>query len=68
MIKTYKYKKGDRPCLDEVYALLGIIPSDAIYQDDIADSKGGHDPDNDSGESVLFLKDVTIKINISVSD
>lgn len=67
MIKTYKYKKGDRPHLDTVYPILGLIPYDAIHQDDIADYQDGMNPDNDSGESVLFLKNVTIKIEVTTS-
>ena len=68
MKHNYKFKKGDRPPLDEVYAILGIIPQDAIHQDDISDpSRYGFAPDNDSGESILFLKNVTIKIDIKVT-
>ena len=64
MKKTYRYKKGDRPHLDEVYDIVSLIPSDAMHQDDLFDSRDGHNPDNDGGESVLFLKDVTIKIEV----
>lgn len=67
MQKTYKFKKGDRPVLDQVYDLLGIIPNDAIHQDDIGEPNSDINPDNDSGESILFLKNVTIKIDIKVT-
>ena len=65
--KTYKYKKGDRPHLDEVYMIMGIIPADAYYQDDIAENQHGMDSNNDCGESVLFLKNVTIKIETTIT-
>jgi len=66
-MKTYKFKKGDTYSLDLVYDLIGIIPLSSYEQDDIADSRYYGDPDNDCGESVRFIKNVTIKIDIKVS-
>ena len=68
MKQTYKYKKGDRPHLDEVYDIVNLIPNDAMHQDDLFESRDGMNPNNDSGESVLFLKDVTIKVEVIVKD
>ncbi len=66
---VYTYKKGDRPSLDEVYSILGVIPNDVYHQDDINESNI-FDPENknDSGESILFLKDITINIVLCVFD
>lgn len=65
--KHFSYKKGERPHLDEVYDILGIIPSDTYFQHDFCDEDArDNNPDFDSGESILFLKDVTITITIEV--
>ena len=61
----YKFKKGDRVSLDEVYDIQALIPNDAYDQDDYSDYVIGGD--NDSGESILFLKNVTITVNVKVS-
>ncbi len=61
--RKYVFKKGDRPPLDEVYDIISIIPIDATYQDDINDKRI---PENDAGESVLFLKDVIVEIKLTI--
>ena len=64
---TYRFKKGDRPHLDDVYNILSIIPNETYFQHDIADSNPNDTTEeNDSGESILFLKNVTIKVTITI--
>ena len=66
--RTYRFKKGERPHLDEVCHLLGLLPLDCYYQDDIADSNShDEDNDNDAGESILFLKNVTVVTKVTVT-
>ncbi|MCK4786283.1 MAG: hypothetical protein KAV87_21175 [Desulfobacteraceae bacterium] len=64
--RKISYLKGDRPQLDEVYDVIGVLPNDAYHQDDLLGSSILND--NDSGESILFLKDVDIDITIIVGD
>jgi len=63
--ETHTFKKGDRLLLDQIYHIYGLIPHDSIHQDDIADNTILND--NDCGETVLFLKNVKIVIDITVS-
>ena len=65
MKEIHTYKKGERVHLDDVYRIYNLIPLDCTYQDDINDSTCLND--NDSGESVLFLKNVKIEISITVT-
>ena len=66
--KTHKFKKGDVVHLDTVYNLIGVIPLDTYNQDDIGDTPGGYHVDgNDSGETLRFIKNVTIKIDVKVT-
>ncbi len=65
-MKTYKFKKGEVYTLDCVYDIFGLIPTDAYDQDDIANSRRSHGKTNDSGETLKFKKNVTIKIDVKV--
>jgi len=61
-----KFSKGATYALDQVYDILGLLPSETYHQDDISDYTpfGG----NSCGEEITFLKDVTVKITVSVKD
>jgi hypothetical protein len=56
----HRFKKGQVVHLDSVYEILGIIPTDAYDQDDMAIPFEG----NDCGESLRFTRNVEIIINI----
>jgi hypothetical protein len=60
----YKFKKGQTVSLDSVYGILSLIPTDAYEQDDPAFWK---DPGNDSGESIRFIADVQIRLDVKVT-
>ncbi len=64
--KKYEFKKGQVVHLDDVYKLLGIIPGETIHTKDLADY-GPYDS-ADYDENVKFLKNVSIKIQIKISD
>lgn len=59
VIKTLK--KGERYSLDYVYPYLGTIPTSSYHQHEITLEKI-HLDDNDSGESILMLETVHIRI------
>ena len=62
--EIHKFKKGESVYLDRVINILGLIPTDCYEQDDPIDwTITG---DNDSGETVRFLKDVEIKASVKV--
>jgi hypothetical protein len=58
--KIYKFKKGQIVHLDLVYEIHGLIPMDAYKQADPADKN------NDSGESLEFIKNVEIRIEVKI--
>lgn len=64
--RVYNFKKGDRPHLDQVMDILGVIDPDFYHQDDIGEAYK-YDPkkENDAGESVLFLRDVRITVTVT---
>ena len=64
--KKYKFKKGQTVHLDSVYEILGIIPLSTYNQDDPGNT-GYSDSDNDSGETLKFIKNVDISINVKVT-
>jgi hypothetical protein len=62
MKRTERFLAGDVVALDRVYSILGLIPTEAYQQDDIADRTPCNG--NDCGESVRFVRDVTIRYEI----
>lgn len=58
--EVHKFKKGEVYLLDSIYRLRGIIPYDSYGQDDILDRWG----EDNTRESIKFVKDVTLKISI----
>jgi hypothetical protein len=59
-MNKYKFKKGQKVHLDDVYEILGIIPRESYDQADPAF-------DDDAGEWLTFTKNVEINIKIKVS-
>jgi hypothetical protein len=67
MMKTkYTFLNGKTYHLDHAYAVLALIPVDCYDQDDTADRK--YTNQNDSGETLRFIKTVTITVDVKVKD
>lgn len=68
------FKKGEKYHLDEVYSVMGLLPSDGdnpyFHQDDIGDlahysvSKSRDGSENDCGEYVKILRNFSIEIKV----
>lgn len=61
----HRFKKGETYTLDQIYDIQGIIPNEAYDQDDIGDWTIIND--NDSGETVRFVKNVELTIKIKIT-
>lgn len=61
-----RFKKNKVYQLDDVYNYLGIIPNECYHQDDIGESN--RTENNSCGEEIKFIKNVTLKIEIKISD
>jgi hypothetical protein len=59
--EIYKFKKGQRVNLDDIYPIMGLLPEGSFHQDDISEDGG------DAGESLLFLENVTVKVSVRVT-
>ena len=64
-METIKYRKGETYALDQVIKYISVIPNDTFDQDDPSDYT--ITGDNDSGETIRFIKNVTIKIDVKVT-
>ena len=56
--ETFKFKKGQKLHLDQIWDIMGLAGGNWWYADDPAD------PGGSAGEDVTIIEDITIKVTV----